>query len=374
MKLPSILVIDDEPDNFDVIETILSHQNYQLHYAAQAEEAIASLDHYNPDLILLDVMIPGMDGIEACQRIKAIPRWHAVPIMMVTSLNTKSDLASCLHAGADDFVSKPINAIELQARVQSLLRVKQHYDDLQRVLQLREDMVNMIVHDLRNPLTSVLFGLDTLTDPDLSLDEQTIKVSRVRLAGQQLQMLIDDLLMIAKMESGQLHLNQTEVDLRWLMLSALSGFEAISTQRKLELVSELPEHGSIIVDVAMFRRVLDNLLSNAIKFSPRHSKIVLRATYLPSGEVSIQVVDNGPGISQAFQQKIFEKYEIGNPMPGVTQIGLGLAFCKMITEAHQGSIGVSNNTSQGATFEVTLPANRVIASELPNPLLYCGKD
>ena len=131
MNHPSVLVVDDEPDNFDVIETLLSDRDYQLHYAANGQEAIASLDTFNPDLILLDVMMPGIDGIEVCRLIKALSKWQAVPIIMVTALSSKSDLAHCLTTGADDFISKPVNGIELRSRVHSMLRIKQQYDDLQ---------------------------------------------------------------------------------------------------------------------------------------------------------------------------------------------------------------------------------------------------
>jgi CheY-like chemotaxis protein len=106
MNLASVLIIDDEADNFDVIETILGDRDYQLHYAASGQDAIAYLDTFQPDLILLDVMMPVMDGIEVCERIKALPEWQAVPIIMVTALNSKEDLARCMNAGADDFISK----------------------------------------------------------------------------------------------------------------------------------------------------------------------------------------------------------------------------------------------------------------------------
>lgn len=149
MNSPSILIVDDEPDNFDVVETLLSNQDYVLHYASSGETAIASLDLFQPDLILLDVMMPGIDGIEVCRRIKAIPQWQAVPIIMVTALRTKTDLARCLEAGADDFVSKPVNSIELQARVHSMLRIKQQYDQLQaaaeRQAALEAEKVNLLM-------------------------------------------------------------------------------------------------------------------------------------------------------------------------------------------------------------------------------------
>ena len=170
MKKPSILVIDDQPDNFDVIEALLSKQNYQLHYAASGQEAIATLDTFQPDLILLDVMMPGMDGIEVCQRIKAMPRWEAVPIIVVTALTTKGDLAQCLAAGADDFISKPVNRLELMARVRSMLRIRQQYQRLATfntrleatVQQRTAQLQTMIFQDALTGLPSRAFLLQKL--------------------------------------------------------------------------------------------------------------------------------------------------------------------------------------------------------------------
>jgi len=125
MQQPSILIIDDEPNNVYVIQTLLSTQGYQFHYAANGLEAIANLSRFDPDLILLDVMMPGMDGVLVCQQIKADPRWQTVPIVMVTALSSKIDMAQCLNAGADDFISKPLNRLELSARVHSMLRIRE---------------------------------------------------------------------------------------------------------------------------------------------------------------------------------------------------------------------------------------------------------
>ena len=128
---PSILVIDDEPDNFDVIDTLLDNAGYQLNYASNGQQALDLLQWFQPDLILLDVMMPNMSGIEFCQRFKANPCWQHIPVIMVTALTHKEDLSKCLTAGADDFISKPVNSLELRARVRSMLRIKQQYDALQ---------------------------------------------------------------------------------------------------------------------------------------------------------------------------------------------------------------------------------------------------
>ncbi|MCC5600243.1 hybrid sensor histidine kinase/response regulator [Nostoc favosum] len=352
---PSILVIDDEPDNFDVVETLLHGENYQLYYALSGQQALNRLKSFQPDLILLDVMMPHLDGMEVCQRIKADPQWQAVPIIMVTALTAKEDLARCLAMGADDFISKPINGVELRARVHSMLRIKQQYDSMQVLMKLREDMVNMIVHDLRNPLTSIVLGTEILRLAGLSPEQQQGKVDQIFLAAQQLQSLIDSLLIMAKLESGKMVLNYTEVDICALCMSAVEDIKAIAAQKNLTLICELPEPGRIIaVDAVIFRRVLDNLLSNAIKFSPSNSQVTLRGEYLAGGGVKVQVVDFGSGVRQDLRQMIFEKYEIGTRMPDVSQIGLGLAFCKMAIEAHCGTITIEDNHPHGSIFTVLL--------------------
>jgi two-component system, sensor histidine kinase and response regulator len=358
MNHPSVLVVDDEPDNFDVIETLLSDRDYQLHYAANGQEAIASLDTFNPDLILLDVMMPGIDGIEVCRLIKALSKWQAVPIIMVTALSSKSDLAHCLTTGADDFISKPVNGIELRARVHSMLRIKQQYNDLQTLLKLREDMVYMVVHDLRNPLAGILLGLELLRSVEYPREKQNSKLTQIYSSAQAIQVLIDDLLQIALLESGKIRLNCTEVDLCDLIQSARSNFEAIAAQKNQLLVTQLPETPSrkVSVDATMIHRTLDNILSNAIKFSPANSQIIVNVEFLTSGDAKIQVIDSGPGVPDTLRHKIFEKYEIGTLMPALSQIGLGLAFCKMVVEAHGGKICVRNNQPQGAIFEITLAA------------------
>jgi diguanylate cyclase len=168
----SILIVDDEPNNFDVIETLLSQENYRLHYAANGQEAIAFLPTFAPDLILLDVMMPGMDGIEVCRYIKSIPQWEAVPIIMVTALSTKQALAECLTTGADDFISKPLEHLELKARVRSMLRISKQYQQLASfnnqleiaVQQRTAQLQTMIFQDALTKLPSRAFLLQKLEE------------------------------------------------------------------------------------------------------------------------------------------------------------------------------------------------------------------
>ncbi|MDX2212314.1 MAG: hybrid sensor histidine kinase/response regulator [Oculatellaceae cyanobacterium bins.114] len=352
---PSILIVDDELENFDVLEAMLITENYQLHYAANGIQALSFLEMHQPDLILLDVMMPGMDGIETCRRIKANRGWMHTPIVMVTALNSKEDLVKCLDAGATDFLSKPTHSAELRARVRSMLRIKQQHDELQALLQVREDMVSMMVHDLRNPLTSIILSTELLRVVQASPEQCQDKINKIAIAAHHLQLQIDSLLLMAKIEADKMVLYRTEIDLRALCLSALSDAEAMANQKRLTITSQLPEPGgSVNVDANVFRRILDNLLSNAIKFSPSNSQIVLQADYLEVGGATIRITDEGPGVSEEKKYSLFDKYEIGTLITGINQTGLGLAFVKMAIEAHGGEITVENNQPRGTTFTLRL--------------------
>jgi signal transduction histidine kinase len=365
----SVLVVDDEQNNFDVIEFILFTEGYELNYATTGAEALVFLETSQPDVILLDVMMPEMDGIEVCRQIKAHPIWCYIPIVMVTALNSKEDLARALNTGADDFISKPVSPVELRARVRSMLRIKQQHDALESLvkekeallekqavsLQLRQDMSNMVVHDLRNPLTVIMMSSELLKRTNLP-EKQLHKVQTIFQSANRLQSLIDSLLMMAKLEAGKFLLNLTEVDLSLLSNAVRQDFHAIVIQKKIDFVTNLPEPNyAVRLDEILLRRVMDNLLSNAFKFSPENSKVTFIIEYTSSSTIKIQVKDQGRGISEEVKQKIFEKYEIGNIISGVSQTGLGLAFCQMAVEAHGGKISVDANEPNGSIFTIEIP-------------------
>ncbi len=377
----SILVVDDEPHGFDVIEAHLYREGYNLTYVSSGIEALKCLDNIKPDVILLDVMMPDLDGIEVCRKIKANSQQKHIPIIMVTALNSKEDLARSFEAGADDFLTKPVSGIELRARVRSMLRIKQQYDALQATLHLREDLSNMIIHDLRNPLTKIIAGGSFLLESDLN--EEDIKdVQLILSAGRQLNSLVNDLLILTKMESGKMLLNRIEVDLNKLATTALSEFSGVAASKDINLKSQLAEQvNPVCVDANLLGRVFDNLLSNALKFSPRQSTITLQIDYLESRveveqhlesgsnhvsvintvativqpkQVIIRLIDEGPGVREDLKKLIFDKYEVGNIMSEFSQFGLGLAFCKMVVEAHNGTIFVEANQPCGSIFTVVL--------------------
>lgn len=242
----SILVVDDEPDNFDVIEALLSSQNYRLDYAAGALEALANLEAFAPDLVLLDVMMPGMDGIEFCQRVKAMPRWETVPIIALTALNTKETLARCLSAGADDFISKPVNRLELMARVRSMLRVRQQYLQLAgfnarleaTVRQRTARLHSMLFQDALTGLPSRAFLLQKITELLRSSDRTPFAVicldcDQFKLINGSFGHAVGDRLLIAiaarlqrSLRSGDI-LARTGEDEFYFLLSPIAGTDAL---------------------------------------------------------------------------------------------------------------------------------------------------
>jgi two-component system, sensor histidine kinase and response regulator len=351
----SILVVDDEQENFDVIEILLFKDGYELHYVQSGKEALDFLHSHQVDTILLDVMMPDLDGIEVCKQIKANPQWCYIPILMVTALSGKEDLARCLQSGADDFLSKPVSGVELRARVRSMLRIKQQYDALQTSLQLREDMANMIVHDFSNHLVSIILGCEIISDPKTNNLRQQKQLSRMQNAATQLQSLTDSLLMLAKIESGKMILQCTEVSLTKILESASESFENLAEHRQVKIIIDMPDTDKkVYIDSKIIRRIIDNLLSNAIKFSPSNSQVILRLEYPQNCQAIIKIIDQGQGVNDELKQRIFNKFETGNTFKGVSQTGLGLAFCQLAINAHEGRVYIEDNHPVGAIFIVEL--------------------
>jgi signal transduction histidine kinase len=360
----AILIVDDEPSARDTLEALLFREGYELAFAASGPEALACLDELAPDVILLDVMMPGMDGFKVCQRLKTDKRWRHIPIILVTGLDSKEDLALGLAVGADDFLSKPVNGLELRARVRSMLRMKKQHDELEATLRLREDLAGMIVHDMRTPLTSILGFSELLLTRNLATPEGLKYMDRIHNQAHRLNSFLNDMLMLAKVKAGKPILNRSIIDMNQLVLEVEKSHSVIARSRMIHLAIDLPEESrQISLDANLFQRVLDNLISNALKFSPAESTVTLRAEYpeaktaspLQEPRVRIQVLDEGPGIPEEHRDRIFDKFEIvALRKRDVSQVGLGLAFCKMVVEAHGGQIFVDANESQGAVFTVEI--------------------
>lgn len=363
-----LLIVDDEASNFEVLEILLFREGFEMCYAASGQEALQQINEVQPDVILLDVMMPGMDGIAVAQQLKSNPQWQHIPILMVTALDAKQDLARCLDAGADDFISKPVDGLELRARVRSMLRIRQQYDHLQSLMQLREDMVDAIVHDLRNPLTNVVLSAEILRSTELS-PKQCRHIHQISGSCHRLASMIDSLLLMARMQAGQLEVHREPVDIAEIGQSVVQTLSAIADQKNVTLLTQWPEQSRLSqVDKPLIERVLINLLDNAIKYTPCHTSVELHLEYPTNSTVQFQIIDHGPGIAPALHQEVFGKYNIGQAVEGVAQIGIGLAFCKIAVEAHNGSICITENNPQGSVFTVSIPDQSNLELNVDTPL------
>lgn len=359
----TILIVDDEAFARSIIEGFLYREGYNLMFAENGTEILALLQQQPPDAILLDVMMPGMDGFSICRRLKSDERWQHIPIILVTALGGKEDLVRGFEAGADDFLAKPVSELELRVRVRSMLRIKKQYDALQAALQLREDLAHMIVHDMRTPLTAILGYIGLLKVKNTLPPEALDDINKVDGHARRLSSFLNDILIVAKMEkAGQLIVNPSLVDVNQLVQQVVEAHHITAQLKKTNLILNLPaETKNLMLDTNLFHRVLDNLISNAIKFSPPGKVVTVKVEYLePAAEsaqaaprLRLKVQDEGPGIPAEHRDRIFEKFEVVSlKRDQASQVGLGLVFCKLVVEAHGGCIYMEDNEPAGSTFTI----------------------
>ena len=359
-----ILIVDDQLSVRETLKGLLLQEKYNLSFATNGLEALNLVGEVNPDVILLDVMMPEKDGFEVCRRLKTAERWAHIPIILVTALASKAEMVRGIEAGADDFLSKQVHSFEPRARVRSMLRIKKQFDSLQATLQLREDMAAMVVHDLRSPLTPIL-GISELLllgnnlSPEQRKDLETI-LSQTR----HLNSLLNDMLVLTKMEQDKLVLNCSPVEISRL-IDVGENHRVVAESRQIKLVIDIPpQPKQFLLDTNLFRRVIDNLISNAVKFAPAKSTVTVKVKYpmpaapaKPGPYLRVQVIDEGPGIPKTHRETVFDKFSVVNlDNKHISQFGLGLAFCKMVVEAHNGKIYVEDNIPKGSIFTVEIPA------------------
>lgn len=386
MKKVSILIVDDEPNNFDVIETLLSvttpqssalpeNQDYQLHYAANGEEAITFLDTLQPDLILLDVMMPGMNGLEVCQRIKANSPWQYIPIVMVTALDTKADLASCLNAGADDFIGKPINGLELRARVHSMLRIKQQYDDIQilseaqvttinfltsTLNELRGNLASSLPHELNTPLNGILSPIELLRDEVEGMNINTPAISEMldsaQISAHRLEKLTKKLLIYLELEilgSKQQPMPSVHTQFLGAEIEAVAKSHAQKFNRSNDLIFLL-ESAEITLSERYLSIIMDELVDNALKFSPPQTTIQITSRIV--GEMlHLSIHDSGRGMTAEQIAKIDTFMQFERNSYGQQGTGVGLKIVKKIVEVVGGEFSIDSVYQQQTTVNLSLP-------------------
>jgi len=362
-----LLVVDDDPANREVLCRRLERQGHDVQTVSSGLDAMRILGEASFDLVLLDIMMPEMDGYEVLGRIKSDSTLQHIPVIMISALNELQSVVRCVEAGAEDYLTKPFNATLLKARIGVSLEKKRgrdresalfeqlqnNYQRLQELERQRDDMRNMIVHDLRTPLTALMIGIEMLeTDSTLSATQQEI-IAIAAGGGRTLLGMINDLLDVEKMESGSTELQYDEIHAAPLVARALEQVTLLAEESRTALVAEvaadLPPFSG---DSKKLTRTLVNLIGNAIKFTGAGTVTVTAHQHDPQ-TIRFAVRDTGQGIPAESFGRIFEKFgQLDTKRVGT---GLGLAFCKLAVEAHGGRILVESTPGTGSTFSFTIP-------------------
>ena len=340
-----ILAVDDIPDNLLLVQLALEQEGHQVVLAHDGKTALKQIKQVPPSLVLLDVMMPGMDGYEVTRRIRGDKNIPFMPILLVTA-REESSLVEGLDAGADEFVRKPFQIDELQARVRSMLRLKETIDQ-------RENFVSCLTHDLRTPLVAANRMLDLIRQQAFGevSGEQKEAIANIVSSNNNMLKMLNTLLETHRLELGQKVFNLIPVELKPLVEEVVTELEPLAKEKQIKLEANLPDRvASIPGDRLELRRVISNLVGNAIKFTDNGSvKVSLSQN---DSEVIVEVEDSGIGISPTDQKAIFQRYHQGNHRRSGK--GLGLYLCQQIINAHHGNLTVRSQVGSGTTFTFSI--------------------
>ncbi|MBN9693851.1 MAG: hybrid sensor histidine kinase/response regulator [Verrucomicrobia bacterium] len=354
-----ILIVDDQPANLRVLGSMLGQLGYEIVAASDGPTALKRLVLRPPDLVLLDLLMPGMDGFEVCRRIREMHEFTDLPVIFLSAADEKSLIVRALDCGGVDFVTKPFNQAELMRRVQTHLALKQARDRLQQLARDKDELIGILAHDLKNALGSVLMNSQLLqrrTEGDTRLNQLSTQIvdSTDRTLAFVRQFLANSA------ADHSLRIERQRVAVRSLVEDVLDQHQAAAArkQQQLELktASDLPNPLVVFTDAGALRQVLENLISNAVKFSPPQRPIEVTLAAEPEG-VRIEVRDQGPGFTVEDLAQMFRRYQrlSARPTAGEPSTGLGLSIAQKLMGLLGGHLDCISTPGAGATFRVRLP-------------------
>jgi two-component system sensor histidine kinase/response regulator len=363
-----IMVVDDTAANLQVVGSLLRNSGFRISLISSGAAALKAAEQSSPDLILLDISMPDMNGIEVCKRLKSNALTQAIPIIFLTVHADRDFILEGFASGAVDFVPKPFDSAELLARVRAHLEIKhsrQLLDEqnqaLVRLNQEKDEFLGITSHNLKNPLSGVqslselLYKVEEMTDEERKEIGKTIFESSSEMAK-----FILNLLDINRIETQGLKPHLATVELGAMIQTVMGYYKEKSRAKSLKVEFNAHEPLSVITDRSMMEQIVDNLLSNAIKYSPRGKAICINAMKLPNGAVRLEVEDEGPGLSPGDMQLLFGKFArlSAKPTGQENSTGLGLSIVKRLVEALGGNVWCESELGAGARFVVELPQSK----------------
>ncbi len=359
-KKPLILIVDDIEANIQLLATMLSDSGFDIGVAYSGVEALDSVSAYKPDLILLDIMMPEMDGFEVATILKSNNLTKDIPIIFLTAKADISDTTKGFEIGANDYVTKPFQSQELLARVHTHLKLKFLMEELVQMNNVRNRFFSIISHDLKNPFSGII-GLSEMLAEDagnLSTEEVQHTGEVMHKSAKVLYELLENLLEWSRSQLGTIEFKQYPLDLQDYVNKAINIYLLKAEQKQITLRSFISTESKVFADNYMLNTILRNLIGNAIKFTPNGGIILVGATSCEDSTlVKLFVRDSGIGIPKDNQDNIFRldtKYVRAGTNNEVGT-GLGLILTKELVEKHRGNIWFESEEGKGTTFYFTLP-------------------
>jgi len=359
IQVRRILIVDDNYKNIELAVSLLQSEDYEIAIANSGGNALEILQEFVPDLILLDVMMPEMDGFEVCSKLKQNHKFKDIPVIFLTAKSELDDILQGFRVGGVDYIKKPFNQDEL------LMRVKTHVDlkkasELVRVQNEEQSaLMSITAHDLKNPLQAIWGLLDVLESKlDILEKEEILEILLdIKSSTKTAIHITKDILDLHKYESGKFNFKLTSISILDLITPMLDLYNRIAKDKGIRIHFENTCQNTIaLLDKNKFERIIDNLVSNAIKFSPFDANIFIKI-FNESNNLVISIKDEGPGLTEKDKELAFKKFAklSAKPTGGETSSGLGLSIVKLLVEAMGGTVGFNTELNTGAEFIVQFP-------------------
>ena len=352
-----ILIVDDQQINLDAARILLERQSYEVECVTCGEDALSQYDQFRPDLILLDMMMPGMDGFDVMAELTERYDEQLVPVLFVTAAHDEVILERAFAAGVVDFVARPYVGRELIARVNAHLGLKLASDRLRRTARDREELVNLVAHDLKNPLSSVLFAAEMLRQNALSPDRHPRYFEIIHDAASDAVGYIRDYLESRNPDGTPGYNSDARCDLRAVMHWVGHRYLENLQQHGITLSIQQPSEPAMAqIEERVVRQVVENLVTNVIKYAP-NAPLVLSVRRGAPEYWRIVVTDNGPGLTDEQQRRLFKPFTRlhkgqSNDQTELMSSGLGLSLAKRTIELHGGQLWYETASGGGSSFVI----------------------
>lgn len=375
-----IFIVDDQERNLEVLGSLLRSNSYNVMIASSGMEALKMVEKKLPDLILLDIMMPKMDGYEVCQRLKENDLTKELPIIFLTAKSETEDLVKGFRLGGMDYITKPFSNEELLVRIKNHLELKSSKDIIlkqnQELIKLNKDknhFLSIAAHDLKNPLFTVKGFSQLISKKNSNLDMKDIRdyADYISTTADQCLQIIINLLDVNAIEEGAMRLVISKFDLDSILQEVVDSYLHKAANKNIKLFFEAEDENNLITaDINKVKQIIDNLVSNAVKFSPQDKSIFINSKKIINEEgdnvALVSIIDEGPGITEEDKCKMFKKFSklSAQPTGEENSTGLGLSIVKSLSEAMNGKVWCESKSGEGATFFVEFPEENEDGKEL----------